>query len=264
MQLNTSKLLALRDEHGSDVDVEVVEETGSTNADLLARVGLLTGPLLRVAKHQTAGRGRAGRTWHSDSQGSLTFSLAWRFNGAAHQLSGLPLAVGTILAEVLCESDVPVQLKWPNDVLKEKKKLAGILVETTSNDSESCWAIIGIGLNLQISDALEAQIASPSADAPWLARMDRNELLARILNRLAKGLPLFQKQGFFAFVQRWNALHAYENQLVRISDAGNILSEGRAIGVDAQGRLLLQTADAVVPIVAGDVSLRPVPTSSME
>ena len=82
----------------SGVAVEVVRETGSTNADLLARAPRLAQPVLLVAEHQTAGRGRAGRSWLSAPDHSLTFSLAWRFADGLRGLAGLPLAVGVALA----------------------------------------------------------------------------------------------------------------------------------------------------------------------
>ncbi|MFZ6843036.1 biotin--[acetyl-CoA-carboxylase] ligase [Undibacterium sp. RuTC16W] len=256
---NTGQILLLRDHYGSQVDVEVVQETGSTNADLLARIGHLYAPVLRVAENQTAGRGRAGRVWHSVSGGMLTFSLAWRFTKSAQALSGLPLAIGVVIAEVLISLGVPVQLKWPNDVLKENKKLAGILIETAADhvDDDAMWAVIGIGLNLRVPDALEEAIGQAVADAPWLAQMDRNLLLAHLLNALAKALGEFQQQGFAAFMMRWNALHAYAGQAVRIVDRGEVLHEGTVLGVDESGCLLLQTEASQVTVLAGDVSLRP-------
>lgn len=261
--LSTNQILLLRDQHGAQVDVEVVAETGSTNADLMARLGDLQAPLLRIAERQTAGRGRAGRVWHSTPGGVLTFSLAWRFKrgvqaGSAQSLSGLPLAVGTAVAEVLLSLGVPVQLKWPNDILKDKKKLAGILIETASTNDDAMWAVIGIGLNLRVPEALEAEIGQAVADAPWLAQMDRNLLMAHLLNALAKALEQFQQHGFSAFAARWNALHAYAQQNVLILDGGEQRHAGIALGVDATGCLVLQTEQGQVTVVAGDVSLRPV------
>ncbi len=187
------------------VTIEVVAQTGSTNADLMARVGnagadgaqptlqsslqssppsALTHPTLLVALEQTAGRGRAGRIWQSNS-GSLTFSLAWPSSLPVSDLLGLPLAIGVAVAEVLAARRVAVALKWPNDILFDGRKLAGILIETsggvgsgaiggtgtvvginasparsTATDSTTSmtgandrirrrtWAVIGIGLNL--------------------------------------------------------------------------------------------------------------------
>jgi len=93
--------------------VEVVDETGSTNADLLARAATLQATLLLVARNQTAGRGRAGRSWLSSSAGSLTFSLAWRIEGGLARLTGLPLAVGVALAETLEGLGVQVGVSSP-------------------------------------------------------------------------------------------------------------------------------------------------------
>jgi BirA family biotin operon repressor/biotin-[acetyl-CoA-carboxylase] ligase len=255
--MNAQRIMALsRAGALGQVSVEVVAETGSTNADLLARAPRLASPVLLVAEHQTAGRGRAGRSWLSAPGHSLTFSLAWKFDGGLHRLTGLPLAVGTALAETLGRLGQPVQLKWPNDVLKDGDKLAGILVETAAAGDGAAWAVIGIGLNLAMPDELEQQIGRPVAAVPWLARMDRDTLLAAVLDGLLDALRLFDKSGFSAFTARWNLLHGWQGRLVTIVDRGEILHEGLAAGVDDAGRLLLDTESGRVTIVAGDVSLR--------
>jgi len=246
---------------GLPVTIEVVAETGSTNADLMARgaAGALSTPLLLVAEHQSAGRGRAGRSWLSQPDSSLTFSLAWRFGGGAQRLLGLPLAVGVAVAGALAALDVPVQLKWPNDLLKDGAKLAGILIETQNAagaDGPATVAVIGIGMNLAMPDALEQQIGREVAAAPWLARMDRNALLAKLLDALATALTEFDQHGFAPFTARWNLLHAWAGQPVRILDNGVTLQQGAAAGVDDSGRLLLDTDGGRVAIAAGDVSLR--------
>ena len=240
----------------SGVAVEVVHETGSTNADLLARAASLTEPLLLVAEHQTAGRGRAGRNWLSSPEGSLTFSLAWRFEGGPQALIGLPLAIGVALAETLAGLGVQVQLKWPNDVLKDGDKLAGILVETQSAPGGGIWAVTGIGLNLLMPDEMEARLGRSAAGVPWLARMERDALVAALLDGLAAALREFAARGFAAFSARWNLRHAWQGETVVLLDAGKVVQEGLAAGVDDSGRLLLDTADGRVPVLAGDVSLR--------
>ena len=238
------------------VAVEIVAETGSTNADLLARLDGLVGPTLLIAAHQTAGRGRAGRSWLSQPGSTLTFSLAWKFPCPLHKLAGLPLAVGVALAETMAALCVPVQLKWPNDLLRNGNKLAGILIETRTAQEHASWAVIGIGINLFMPDQLETDIGRPVAAAPWLAQMDRNALMAALLNRLTAALAEFEQTGFAAFSARWNRLHAWQGQTVAIIENGRILHEGRAAGVDQLGRLLLDTAGGRLEIVAGDVSLR--------
>jgi len=238
------------------VAVEVVAQTGSTNADLLARASTLAAPLLLIAEHQSAGRGRAGRSWLSSPEGSLTFSLAWRFDGGPQALLGLPLAVGVALADTLGTLGQQVQLKWPNDVLKDGDKLAGILIETQSAPGGGTWTVIGIGLNLLMPDTMEAQLGRSAAGMPWLARMDRDALLAALLDGLADCLREFTARGFGAFSARWNLRHAWQGETVVLLNGGVVRHEGRAAGVDDSGRLLLDTDEGRITVMAGDVSLR--------
>ena len=266
MQLNSEKIrirlkqLQLKEHDFSaaltSVQIEVVAETGSTNTDLMRRAQTLAGPVLLVALHQTAGRGRAGRTWHSEAGAVLTFSLAWHFSLTAQQLMGLPLVVGLAVAETLREMGVPVSLKWPNDILKDGKKLGGILLESCPGAEGGSWAVIGIGLNLSVPDALEARIGQAVADALWLAQMDRNHLLAALTHALQVRLAYFEQVGFAGFVARWNHLHAFANQVVTVQDQGRVLQQGVALGVDDSACLLLQTETGLARVHAGDVSLR--------
>ena len=172
------------------------------------------------------------------------------------RLSGLPLAVGVALAETLDKLGVQVGLKWQNDVLRDGDKLAGILVETQAAPGGGVWTVIGIGLNLVMPDELEARIGRNVASLPWLARMDRNELMAALLDGLAGALREFERAGFAAFSARWNRRHAWQGETVVILDGGQALHEGAAAGVDDAGRLLLDTAEGRITVLAGDVSLR--------
>ena len=257
-------IAASSNDHAKSVAIEVVAETGSTNADLLARVGSLAAPTLLVALSQTAGRGRAGRPWHTTPSSALTFSLAWKSSRPVHALTGLPLAIGVALAEALAIFGVQVGLKWPNDVLRDGAKLAGILIETasvkaaTGTKSDGTWIIVGIGLNLALSQNLQDVIARDVADVADVAQLlqDRNRLMAMLLSALSDALAQFDVQGFAAFAARWNQLHAYTGQAVRILDNGRVLHEGQAVGVDDRGCFLMDTADGRIAVVAGDVSLR--------
>jgi BirA family biotin operon repressor/biotin-[acetyl-CoA-carboxylase] ligase len=116
--------------------------------------------------------------------------------------------------------------------------------------------VIGIGLNLLMPDELEAQIGRSVASLPWLARMDRDALLAALLDGLAGALREFEGAGFGAFAARWNLRHAWQGQTVAVLDGGAVLHEGSAAGVDDAGRLLLDTPDGRIAVLAGDVSLR--------
>lgn len=242
------------------VDIELIAETGSTNADLLQAVGHLREPKLLIAVRQTAGKGRAGRTWHAEPGATLTFSLAWKFRLRPQALTGLPLVIGVVIAELLARFGVEAGLKWPNDVLLHGDKMAGVLIETAAAKGENAiWAVIGIGINILMPQTLAQRIDRPAAAASAL-RERREELLAALLDELSIALPLFERHGFSVFSERWNRLHAYSGLPVAIVEHGTLLHSGVAQGVDEDGRLLLDTVHGQVAIVAGDVSLRSMET----
>ena len=234
-------------------DVDVLSECDSTNARLLARAeaGAGSGTVV-AAERQTAGRGRMGRAWFSAPGDSLTFSLLWRFPRGT-QLGGLSLAVGVALAETLCSLGVPgIALKWPNDVLLDGRKLAGVLIELVSGAPHA--AVIGVGINLRLPanmpEDLRAQAAAPKAELP------RNELLARLLAALHAVLNDFAVGGFVVLRDRWLGHCAHLDMPVRIVSEFSVPVEGRCMGVDVDGALLIETAVCVQRILSGDVSLR--------
>jgi len=251
------KLTALCEPHAQNIAIRLVAQTGSTNADLLADVAQLDGPTLLWAESQTAGKGRAGRSWQSAAGSTLTFSLAWKFALPVQSLAGLSLVVGVVVAETLASLGVNTRLKWPNDVLRDGDKLAGILLETAldKNDRACIWTIIGIGINLAQAEQLSEKIGRTVADAPELAAQ-REQVMAALLNRFSVALPNFERHGFNAFTGAWNKLDAYAGCSVNILDQGKILHSGTACGVDESGCLLLKTAAGQIAIAVGDVSLR--------
>ncbi len=240
-----------------DIAVEIIQQTVSTNLDLLDRIrsGQVAGNTLLLAVNQTGGRGRNGRRWYADQDHSLTFSLAWRFSRPAAMMPGIPLTAGIAMAEALARCGVKVQLKWPNDILKDGRKVAGILTETAGNRHDH-WAVIGIGVNLHLSDAMEKTIGQPAADMPWLAQMDRNRLMALLIDSLAHHLGLLDEKGFDSLASVWNNLHAHHLKPVTIVQGTKKLMSGRALGIDREGRLLIQTGKGIETVISGDVSLR--------
>ncbi len=261
---SAENIAALRAARARHVAIKVVAETGSTNADLLAAAARLREPTLLIAENQTAGRGRAGRSWHSEPGATLTFSLAWQFELPPQALVGLPLAVGTVIAETLARFDVDARLKWPNDVLLGRDKMAGVLIETApgapsapgaQGTQNTIWAVIGIGINVLMTEELAERIGRSVAAAANL-RQRREEVLAALLDNLCAALELFERHGFAVFSERWNQLHAWHGMPVVVIDHGQILHRGSARGVDDQGHLLLDTAEGRIAVVAGDVSLR--------
>ncbi len=229
-------------------DVDVVAECDSTNTVLLARADKAPSGAVLVAERQTAGRGRMGRPWHAAPAASLTFSLLYKLPQGLP--SGLSLAVGVAIAEALRDLGVEgIALKWPNDILRDGKKLGGILVELAASA-----AVIGVGLNLRLPADLPDDVKR-SAAALDLA-IDRNELLARLLMSLHGVLETFGSGGFPALRERWLALHAYADRSVRILAEFSPTLEGRCAGVDTDGALLLETTGGMQRIISGDVSLR--------
>jgi BirA family biotin operon repressor/biotin-[acetyl-CoA-carboxylase] ligase len=242
--------------------LRLVDETASTNADLLAWAN--DGAPHRAvicAEWQSRGRGRRGREWLAAPGSALMFSMLWRSGHAVAGLAGLPLAVGAMLAAALREFGLTRPgLKWPNDIEVDGAKLAGILIELHGDVLGPSAAIIGVGLNVAGGDTLAARTGRPVTDLrSHLGAVDRNRLLAHLLVALDDGLDRFERDGFAAFRPSWHADHAYQGQRVRLEFPLGEAVAGIAVGVDAQGALLLDTGAGVRAYHSGEISLRPEP-----
>jgi len=236
-----------------EISVEWVPSIGSTSETLLRR--LQSGPpqpTLLVAEQQTSGHGRLGRPWISQprhGRPSLTFSLAMPL--APKDWSGLSLAIGLSLAQSLHPD---IRLKWPNDLWLRGRKLAGVLIETVNphHATGQRWVVLGVGLNIEVPDAAGLSTAPaglvelwPDASAPWA--------LDRVALPLVQCMLDFQAQGFAPLQAAFNRLDALAQTQVGLSDGRH----GLALGVDASGALLLQTAQGQEKVISAEVSLRP-------
>lgn len=242
--------------------VEILDHAPSSNALLLQRCsqGARGGTVLAV-EWQTAGRGRLGRTWHSGLGDALTFSLLWRFESGLDALSGLSLAIGAGMMRALHELGVPgAGLKWPNDVLLNKGKLAGILLEAQGDMLGPSAVVIGIGLNLNVPEALRERIGQPVSDLSSLEMPvpERNLALAVSLKHLAAVLQTFAVHGFAPLRAEWESYHVYQNQPVKILLTDGSQTAGTALGVTDGGALRLATERGEQVFNAGEVSLRSV------
>lgn len=215
--------------------------------------------LVIAAETQSAGRGRHGRTWVDQPGGSLLFSLGWHAPVAATGLAGLSLAVGVAVCTVLERQGIArMQLKWPNDVLFRHCKLGGILVETLNPQANAIDVIIGIGINVRLDESVRDAVAAPVIDlsaAGWAG--ERNDLLAAILLELAPTLDRFALEGFHPFRAAWLARHALQQRKVTIWSSGHEIAAGKAIDIDGDGALLLQTRTGVRRFLSGELTLRP-------
>ncbi|MDP2832596.1 MAG: biotin--[acetyl-CoA-carboxylase] ligase [Pseudomonadota bacterium] len=233
----------------------------STNAHLmlLTQSGAPHKSLV-VAEWQGKGRGRRGRIWLAGLGGGLMFSLLWRFNRPASELSGLSLVVGLGLAQVL--RDLGLQgaaVKWPNDILVDGAKLAGVLIELAGDMLGPSAAVIGVGVNVLGAESLRGRVEQAVTDLSEhlpVCALDRNVLLQAGVLRLNDYLERFDSAGFAPFRQEWEALHAHQNQPVQVLTGLGERIAGQAVGVDEGGALLLATESGVQRFHSGEVSLR--------
>lgn len=261
--LDAQRVEAMLGEHRHRYTLEIHDVLDSTNSHLLraAAAGAPHGTCV-AAELQTAGRGRRGRGWQARLGGSLTFSLLWRFAQGAGALSGLSLAVGVALVRTLEELGVrEAALKWPNDILHAQKKLAGILIELQGDMDGPSAAVIGIGLNLRLPDALLRDIDQPAVDMQRATGRAPapDEVLGAALRHLAEVLEVFGQQGFAVLREEWQTAHAYHRQPVRVHMPDGSLVEGLASGVAEDGALLVETPAGMRRFAAGEISLRAVP-----
>jgi BirA family biotin operon repressor/biotin-[acetyl-CoA-carboxylase] ligase len=280
-RIDRERLMALAARPVRDWQIELVDETGSTNADLMARLKDLPReraaaamqPIARVAYSQTAGRGRRGRAWVATPGNALLLSVACMLPRSIEGLAGLSLAVGTAVLEALnglpLSASARLALKWPNDVLLDDGKLAGILIETAWNTREASAAVIGIGINLhgaaELADELAAAnrrqpLQTPGSLPASLSRAwpgaNLTDTLAAVLNALDTALARFAVDGFRPFRQPWLAAHAYAGREVVLLDQGVEVARGIAAGIDDNGQLQIDTPHGLRSMATGDVSLR--------
>lgn len=240
--------------------VEVVGTVGSTNTLALERArGNAPSGTLIAAEWQTAGRGRLGRAWHTAVAGALTFSLVWRFAQGAAFVSGLSLAVGVALVRALQKLGVPdVKLKWPNDLTWRGRKLAGILIEMQGDALGPTCAVIGIGVNIRLTQALRRHIDQAATDLESACGrvVDRNAVLAGILTELDSVLEAFERHGFAPLRAEWQRNHAWEGRQVTIHLPDGRRERGVARGVDDDGALQVAVRGSLRRYHSGEVSLR--------
>ena len=231
--------------------VEILPILPSTNTTLMerARAGRAE-PIALVAEQQTAGRGRMGRQWLSEADDAgplpLTFSIGMPL--APQDWSGLSLAVGLAVAQSL---HLDIQLKWPNDLWLHGRKLGGILIETASMGALR-YAVIGIGINIGPREA--EGLRTPPA---WLQELMPHSEAAQAFGLVApavvKAALDFADQGMEPLRDAYQVRDALYGREVLCSDG----LSGLARGIDAQGALLLETAQGLQKISSAEVSVRP-------
>jgi BirA family transcriptional regulator, biotin operon repressor / biotin---[acetyl-CoA-carboxylase] ligase len=234
--------------------IDVVDETASTNADLLDARDAPDRTAL-VAEHQVAGRGRFDRAWTSPPRAGLTFSALFRPAVAPLRWGWLPLLVGVALAEGVEEATgIGAALKWPNDLLigPDQRKAAGILVQSSDDR-----VVVGIGLNVSTTaDELPVDTATSLA-LHTAGALDRADLLIAVLGcldaRMAQWADHDGDAEACGLAAAYRERCATIGSRVRVSLAEGSALEGEAVDVDPAGRLVVAGPSGPQPVSAGDV-----------
>lgn len=240
--------------------LEVHWELDSTSSELQRRAGEAADLSVILAETQTAGRGRRGRSWLSPPGLNLYLSCLKRFDRGFATLSGLSLAVGVMVLRAIESFGIEgAGLKWPNDVLAAQGKLAGVLVELSGEYQGPCAAVIGVGLNLRLTEALRDQAGQPACDLATLAGggpPDRNTMASRLIACLVEGLREFERHGFATFAADYARHDLLAGRALKLSGTQGHF-EGIGAGVDARGALLVRLADGELRSVdSADVTVR--------
>ncbi|MET0717401.1 MAG: bifunctional biotin--[acetyl-CoA-carboxylase] ligase/biotin operon repressor BirA [Pseudoxanthomonas sp.] len=238
--------------------LEIAWTLDSTNSELLRRETPAHGTAALIAERQSGGRGRRGKAWISPLAAHLYLSLSRQFSGGLSRLGGLSLVAGVAVAEALHEAGYAgVRLKWPNDLVVEGRKLGGLLVEGGGEHAGPVRAVIGLGLNVRMPDAMAATLDQPWIDLARLADPppSRNLLAARLLTHLVPALDEFDARGLAPFLARYAAFDALTGQEVNVHLAGGVQA-GTAIGIAEDGALRVRVDGEERVFHAGQVSVR--------
>jgi BirA family biotin operon repressor/biotin-[acetyl-CoA-carboxylase] ligase len=237
--------------------LEIFDTIDSTNRYLLDKSNSTSGDIC-LAEQQTAGRGRRGRSWFSPYGCNLYLSILWQFDESAVSLTGLSIVAGIAMASALQTYGLTsVQLKWPNDVVYQQRKLAGILVEMAGEIQGPFRVVIGVGLNISMPKQVEANINQPWIDVQTAMgiKPQRNYLAGLIINALFAHLKLFQQAGLVPLLATWQGLDCLKDREINLNTHLAQLT-GKALGIDEQGRLLALIDGQIQRFNSAEVSVR--------
>lgn len=241
-------------------DLKVLRTIDSTNRYARDHVAKneLSGVVI-LSESQTAGRGRLGKVWASPFAANVYMSIIWRFDLGAEALQGLSLAVGVGVRRSLVRLGVSgVQLKWPNDVYCEGKKLGGILLEVVGDPKRQCTVIIGVGINVAMP-----MVAAEEIDQPWTdlmsagaTKLSRNLVVANLIASIFEVLNDFPTLGFAAYRDEWESSDLFQGSQGTVSNPAGSAS-GTILGVDGSGALRMRLVSGEEQrFIGGELSLR--------
>jgi BirA family biotin operon repressor/biotin-[acetyl-CoA-carboxylase] ligase len=242
-------------------EVRFFDSIGSTNDEALAWATEGAADLsLVIADEQIAGRGRAGRKWATPPGAALAFSLILRPAPIEAESPSLFTGLGALaLVDALKKYELAAQIKWPNDVLLNRKKCAGILVESVWTGEALDAVVLGMGVNVlaaSVPPANEVLFPATSVEAELGRPVDRAELLRAIIESLLKWRPTIASG---ELVKAWEEALAFKQERVQVWDGSGSPLEGRIVGLESDGglRLLAAKRDKIVTVHFGEMHLRP-------
>jgi BirA family biotin operon repressor/biotin-[acetyl-CoA-carboxylase] ligase len=252
--------------------IEHLEETESTNqlALDLGRDGAPAGTTV-IAESQTAGRGRLGRSFFSPAHQNLYTSILLRPTGSISDTPTLILAAAVAVADTVAEfigDESAVEIKWPNDVMIRRRKTSGILMESSAEGTRISFAVLGIGINLNVDREIfpeEFRRLATSLSSELGHPVDRIAFARRLFENLETQLDRHARGGFDAVRPRFEAFFRMRGQPVSIEEMGGLRIEGLARGIAPNGALEVEAsqgprAGEIVRVMAGDVTLaKPTP-----
>ncbi|MFQ0970473.1 bifunctional biotin--[acetyl-CoA-carboxylase] ligase/biotin operon repressor BirA [Gilliamella sp. BG1] len=251
--LNLLNKTKINQHYQSNSRCEILPIIDSTNQYLLDRIEQLTSGDCCVAEFQSKARGRRGRKWFSPFGTNLYFSMYWRLEQGVAAAMGLSLVVGIVIADTLrALSGQDIKVKWPNDLYLNDQKLAGILVELAGKTGDCAHVVIGVGVNLTMTNPDTNIVNQKWAN---LGNVDRNLLVAQVAKTLKSQLIEFEKHGLVPFIDDWNRLDNFVNRPVKLLIGDNII-RGIAKGINDQGALLLEQNGKIEAHIGGEISLR--------
>lgn len=237
----------------ADSRVEILPIIDSTNQYMLDKIPDLKSGDCCIAEFQSKARGRRGRQWFSPFGTNLYFSMYWRLEQGIAAAMGLSLVVGIVVTQTLRElSGQDIKVKWPNDLYLNDQKLAGILVELAGKTGDCAHAVIGIGVNLNMTNPDTNIVNQKWAN---LGNINRNLLVAKIAKTLRENLEKFEKNGLAFFIDYWNHLDNFIHRPVKLLIGDDVI-RGIAKGINDQGALLLEQDGKIEAYIGGEISLR--------
>lgn len=233
------------------------ETLDSTNncAKAVAGVGAKEGTVV-IAELQTAGRGRLGRPWISNANENLTFSVVVRPRLTGEELNLLPLYAAVAVADAIEKvTTLRVECKWPNDLLINKRKVAGILIEGSFKENQADYVIIGVGINVnQVDFPQDLAQKATSLRLEAGQEVDRTRLFREVLRSLESQYSEGGKRGFRTILPTWLSRSTMIGKPIALSQQGTIIG-GVVKGLTSEGGLILQTDGTVRTLFAGDVTI---------